>query len=315
MKLVAELSCNHNGSKERALETIRQLRADCVKFQVWTKPMAVSYQIEEGPWVGMDLVELYERAHTPPEWLPDLFHATIDCGMVPMATPFDLPAVDLLERLSCPMYKIASFEAVDLRLVEYAASTEKPIIISTGQVATHELRAAVWAARKYTNDITLLHCVSEYPTPLDQANLRTMHGLQLHFPFCKIGVSDHTRGPIVPIIAASMGASMIEKHVTLARDSLDAEFSLLPEEFNAMVKYCDDAAKVRGKIQFNEAGELRRSLYWARDVKAGTVVDQRHLKTARPNLGLSPIKIDKVLGQKLTKDAKQDQPVAMDDVL
>jgi N-acetylneuraminate synthase len=312
VKLIAEIGASHNGSLTRALETIRQVNADYVKFQTWSSDaMAVSHRLTEGPWAGYDLPDLYRKARTPWKWHRELFQTVEDCGMIPFSTPFDIPSVDFLEGLNCPMYKIASYELVDLRLVEYVAMTGKPIVMSCGQAARHEIRAAVWSAMKYTSDITLLHCVSEYPTPPSQANLKTMQGLKECFPYCAIGLSDHSMGPVVPLAATVLGASLIEKHVTLSRDGLDGGFAMLPEEFNVMAANCYDAAAVVGKIRFAEGGDLRRSLYFSQDLKAGTVLDHRHVKTARPNKGLSPVKIEKILGHELTEDVGADQAVKL----
>ena len=316
MKFVAELSCSHAGSFDTALEIINQLDpgvVDSVKFQTWEPDtMAVEYQIEDGPWAGMDLRELYREAYTPAEWLPDLFSATIAKGMSPIASVFDLDSLDRMESLSCPAYKIASFEAIDLQLVEAVAMTDKPMIISTGQSEKHEIRAAVMTALKWNNDITLLHCVSEYPTRTDEANLKTMEAMRGSFPYCKVGISDHSQGSVVPVVAAAMGATMIEKHVALDGLGLDCSFAMTPININSTAWMAKAAIQSIGTARFAEAGKLRRSLYFAQDLEAGTEIQGHHLMTRRPNLGLSPIKIDKVLGRVLREPVKKDQPVKLD---
>ncbi len=312
--IVAEISCGHRGSLDRARQTIHQVDADCIKFQLWTEPMAAPHVLTDGPWAGTDLVDLYDAARTPAYWLPELFDKVREKGSIPMATPFDLPAVDFLERLDCPIYKVASFELVDLKLVEFVAKTRKPIVLSTGQANLAEIRAAVWTAKKHTDDITLLHCVSQYPTQIEDANLKTMQGLKQHFPFCKIGLSDHSQGPWVALAATALGAEMIEKHVDLDRTSLDGAFAMTPSEFSNMAKGCREVKKALGEIRYSEGGELRRSLYWAEDIPQGTTVDHKHLKTLRPNLGLSPVLIDRVMGKKTTESVFHDQPVSLKSV-
>lgn len=313
MKFAAEISCSHQGDIEQAKQLIRDCTlADMVKFQTWTPDtMAIpGERIESGPWAGRELADLYREAYTPAEWLPDLFREAEEHGVTPFSTPFDRRSVELLEGLGCKAYKIASYELVDLQLIEAVAMTGKPLIFSTGQAEKFEIRAAVVTALKWNEDITLLHCVSEYPTPLESANLKTIQGLKEVFPYCKVGLSCHSTNPIVPVTAAVLGVDMIEMHV--GRGGLDADFALSPEQFGHMVASCRDAVAAVGEIQFATPDfPLRRSLYFAEDLKAGTEIQGKHIKTARPNLGLSPIKIDKVLGRKLNLDVTCDQPVEL----
>ena len=309
MMIVAEIGASHRGHPDNALELIRTcVQADAIKFQLWTEPMAVEHRLKSGPWENWDLRDLYTVAETKKEWLPDLFDSCRVRDLVPFCSPFDLGAVDFLEDLDCPMYKIASFELVDLQLVEYVAMTRKPIIISTGQADRHEIRAAVNTVRKWNDDLTLLHCVSQYPASLGDVNLITMKALKRHFE-CKVGISDHTEGSVVPIVAASMGADMIEKHVCLDNRGLDSGFAMLPRQFNEMAIQARHAREVMGKIKFGGDFELRRSLYFSQDLPAGTVINRSHIKTARPNKGLSPLQIEKILGRELTEDVWTDQPV------
>jgi N-acetylneuraminate synthase len=252
--------------------------------------MAVSHVLERGPWAGYNLINLYKKAHLPWDWHNTIFEACRIRNIVPFSTPFDLPSVDFLERLDCPMYKIASFELVDLRLVEYVAMTGKPIIMSTGQADTHEIRAAVNTAMKYNDDITLLHCVSQYPTGA-------------------YGLSDHSRGSQVAMMAATLGAKVIEKHIGLNGSGLDGKFSMRPYQFNKMAKKVRKVADIMGEVKFGGDTSLRRSLYFSANLPKGTRIDHRHIKTARPNNGLTPLKIDKVLGKRLTQDVIENQPV------
>lgn len=309
MFLIAELSCNHNGSLQRAFDTINLIVADAVKFQTWTPgTMAVPHEIKTGPWKGYNLPDLYKRAHTPWDWHMRLFEAVRENAMIPMSTPFDKPSVDFLEELECPIYKIASFELVDLPLISYVAQTGKPMIISTGMASTNEIRAAVKTAREHCTDLTLLHCVSEYPTPLENVNLKTMQALKRFN--CNIGLSDHSTGELVVLAATALGAQVIEKHVTLTKDGLDKDFSMLPADFNDMGHSIHQVETILGKIKFGGGDKyLRRSLYFNTDLKAGTTLKESHFKTARPALGLPPISIDKVLGKKLSKNVKENDPV------
>jgi N-acetylneuraminate synthase len=311
MFLIAELSCSHLGSIQRALDTIDILEGDAVKLQTWTPgTMAVPYKIKKGPWKGWDLPKLYERAHTPWDWHMRLFEKILTKGMVPISTPFDRESVDFLESLECPIYKIASYEMTDLRLISYVAQTGKPMIISTGMARTFEIRAAVKTAREYCRDLTLLHCVSEYPTSLEDVNLKTMPALKRFG--CNIGLSDHSVGSTVAIAAAALGAQVIEKHVGLSAEGFDKDFAMLPRAFNKM---CDDVRDVEtalGSIKFGQGDDsLRRSLYFARDLKAGDVIKDDDIITRRPNKGVSPINLNKVLGATLKENVSENDTVRL----
>jgi len=312
--IIAEVSANHGGSIERAFDIIdaaAEAGVDAIKFQTFTpEQMAVPYKIKTGPWAGRDMVDLYKEAQTPREWHERLFHHVRAWNLIPLSSPFSIEDVDFLEDLDCPMYKIASFELVDLPLVTKAAQTGKPLILSTGQAELHEIRAAVNTARQNgCKDLTLLHCISEYPTPMDQVNLNTMEGLRRFG--CKVGISDHTLGTTIPIAATALGAEVIEKHITIGK-GLDSAFSLNPDEFKAMVTACRDVSQALGKIQYYAKGgkeSLRRSLYYTQNLKAGTILENHHIKTARPNLGLSPLKLHQVIGKPLTQDVELNDPV------
>lgn len=317
MMIVAEMSSNHNGSIDRAfaiIEAASYAGATHVKFQTFTpKKMAVPYKIQSGVWKGRDLIDLYKQAHTPWGWHKELFEYSRMLGLIPFSSPFDSHGVEFLESLDCPIYKIASFELVDLQLVETIAKTKKPIIMSTGQAESHEIRAAVNTAKDNgCEDISLLHCVSSYPTEMKDVNLKTMNSLQKFG--CRVGISDHTLGTSIPIAATALGAEVIEKHITMKRSDggLDSSFSLEPDEFKAMVAACKDVSEALGEIRYYAKGQkesLRRSLYYAHDLKKGTVLESHHIKTCRPNLGLNPLRLDQTIGTKLTQDVRENEPV------
>jgi N-acetylneuraminate synthase len=310
MFLIAEIGASHNRKLRNVIRMIRETEADAIKLQTWSKDsMAVSHRLESGLWAGKNLVDLYRKAHLPWEWHATIFDACRIRNIVPFSSPFDIPSVDFLERLDCPMYKIASYELVDLRLVEYVAMTGKPMIMSCGQADTHEIRAAVNTAQKYCDDITLLHCVSQYPLDMSEVNLKTMNALK-RFD-CKIGLSDHTKGSQVAVMAATLGASVIEKHVGLNGSGLDGGFSMRCYQFNKMAAKVRAVERVMGEVKFGGDTELRRSLYFTANIPKGTRIDHRHLKTARPNKGLTPIKIDKIIGKRLNQDVAEDQAVML----
>lgn len=313
--IVAELSANHNGSIARAYDIIDAAHAagaDAIKFQTFDPAgMAIpGYKIKSGPWEGRELRNLYYEAHTPFCWHKSLFDYTRTIGIEPISSPFDLESLELLEGLGCTRYKIASFELVDLQLIEAVAKTGKPLIISTGMAELHEIRAAVNTARNNgCEDLTLLHCVSSYPTPLDQVNLRTMEALR-RFD-CKIGLSDHTLGTAVSVAATTLGADVIEKHLTLSRadGGLDSGFSIEPKEFKQLVDDCRAVSSAMGEIKFGGDASLRRSLYYSTDIPKGTKIKKSHLKTLRPALGASPLRIDQVIGQILKTNVRENDPV------
>lgn len=323
--IVAELSANHLGGFMRALKLIdaaKEAGADGVKFQTYDPDEMVGphdYVIPGGPWAGRKLIDLYREAMTPRKWHRDLFAYARALEIEPFSTPFSKADVDFLEGLGCARYKIASFELVDHGLIEYAAKTGKPLIISTGMATEEEVFYAANAATQAgCNDLTLLKCTSGYPAPLAEVNLATMPYLAT-FPRCTAyGVSDHTEGIAVPVAAVALGASMVEKHLTLARadGGPDASFSLEPAEFKEMVASCRAAALAVGRIQRldptpSEGAQraLRRSLYFSRDLQRGDIVKPGDLRTARPALGLEPRRTAEVLGRTLERDVKAGEPV------
>ena len=310
MLLVAEIGASHNGKLRNVLRLIRETEPDAIKIQTWYEDsMSVPYMLTSGPWEGRNLVDLYRKAKLPWEWHQEIFDYCRVRNIVPFSTPFDRQSVDFLERLDCEMYKVASFELVDLQLVDYIAQTGKPMIMSCGQADSHEIRAAVATVNKYHNDLTLLHCVSQYPTDLADVNLKTMNALSRFG--CQVGISDHSEGSLVPVVAATLGARVIEKHISLHNQGLDGPFSMKPSSFNNMAEKVRQVETVMGEVRFGGDFELRRSLYFAANLPAGTQIKPMHIKTARPNLGASPLEMEKVIGRSLSSDVEQDQPVKL----
>jgi pseudaminic acid synthase len=324
--LIAEMSGNHNGDIDRArrlIDAAREAGADAVKLQTYTADTITmdvdrpEFRLEGGLWAGRSLHELYREAHTPWEWHPALFEHARNVGIAIFSSPFDPTAIDFLEGLRAPAYKIASFELIDLPLIHKAAATGKPLIMSTGMASLGEIADAVATARDAGNDnIALLHCVSGYPTPVEDCDLRTIPHMAEAFGL-PVGLSDHTMGVAVPVAAVALGAIIVEKHFTLARSDggPDAAFSLEPAEFKAMVDACRVAHAALGSVSYtlkpSEAGgrTFRRSLYVNRDVSAGTVLTNDHIRSIRPGLGLAPKYLPDLLGRVATRDLKRGEPV------
>lgn len=319
--IVAEISANHLGSLERALEIVNAAAAagaDGVKVQAWTKGTMVldpDLVMHGGNWDGQRLARLYEEAYTPWEWFPEIFVRAKRLGLVPSASVFDTYALAMLEELACPVYKIASFEITDLRLIRAVAATGKPMVISTGMADRYEIQQAVDAAEGCAS-LTLLKCTSAYPADCSEVNLDAMQHMGTLFK-AHIGLSDHTRGTAVAIVAAAAGASMIEKHLTLSRadGGPDAAFSMEPHEFANMVYGCRQAVACWGQAKIGPTPSeepqlaLRRSLYFARDMEAGEVLDSGALVTARPAMGLSPHRFDSLIGKTMPRAVKRGDPV------
>lgn len=329
--IVAEMSGNHNGSLDRALALVdaaADAGADAIKIQTYTADtMTVDvkhprFQISAGHdlWGGDYLYQLFERAHTPWEWHAPIFDRARERGITPFSSPFDRTAVELLEKLDAPMYKIASSEITDLPLIRLAASTGKPIIISTGMATLHEITAAVEAAKGAgATDITVLSCTASYPAPPEETNLRRIPVLAeaLRLP---IGLSDHTMGIGVPIAAVAYGAVLIEKHFTLDRadGGVDSAFSLDQAELKLLVTESERAWQALGTTAIGpteaerESLRFRRSLYVVADVRAGDPVTPENVRSIRPTGGLEPDAIGTVLGRTFTADAAKGTPLTWD---
>jgi pseudaminic acid synthase len=329
--IVAEISGNHNGSLDRALDIVRAAAdagAGAVKLQTYTADTITldvdtpAFRLSEGHelWGGRRLYDLYLEAYTPWEWHQPVFDLAKELGLVAFSTPFDETAVEFLESLDVPLYKIASLEIVDTPLIELVAQTGKPMIISVGTASIGEVAAAVEAARRGgCTDLTLLACTSSYPAIPDDANLLRMPTMAKMFD-CKVGLSDHTMGIGVSVAAAALGATVIEKHVTLARadGGVDSAFSLEPHELAQLVTEVDAAVRALGSASVwatsaeTESLRLRPSLYVSRDVAAGELVTDENVRSVRPSGGLPPADLPKVLGRTFGRDATLGTPVSWD---
>ena len=329
--IIAEMSGNHNQSLNRAMKIVEAAKAagvDAVKLQTYTADtMTIDKRDgdffindEKSLWNGKSLYELYQQAYTPWEWQEKIFARCKELGIVCFSTPFDATAVDFLEGLSCPIYKIASFENIDLPLVRKIAKTGKPIIASTGMATFAEIDDLVHVARENgCSELTLLKCTSNYPATPDGSNLLTMQDMKRHFR-CDVGISDHTLGIGVAVAAVALGASVIEKHFTLSRSDggIDAAFSLEPSEMKQLVRECSAAKVALGTVfygmtqQEEESRKFRRSLYVVKDIKAGEVLTEENIRSIRPGFGLSPKYYDDVLGRQVRKDTVKGTALTWD---
>lgn len=319
--IIAELSANHNGSLERALQTIdaaHQAGADAIKLQTYTADTMTidcdreDFMIKGGLWDGYKLYDLYRWAETPFEWHQAMFEYARKLGITVFSTPFDESAVDLLEQLDAPAYKIASFENTDLHLIRYVAKTGKPMIMSTGMASEEEIAEAVDAARSAgCNELVLLHCISSYPAPMDQANIRQLAELGRRFDVVP-GLSDHTLGTTASVAAVALGACVIEKHFTLSRADKgpDSEFSIEPDELKRLCQDTRDAWQALGQVGYDrqpaEAGSkvFRRSIYFVRDLPAGSVIGPEDIRRIRPGMGLAPKYFGSLIGRRLKTDVR-----------
>lgn len=321
--LIAEMSGNHMGRVERALALIdaaADAGADAVKLQTYTADTITldhdgpEFRLEGAPWAGRTLHQLYQEAHTPWDWHPALFERARERGLTIFSSPFDETAIELLERLDAPAFKIASFEIVDLPLIRRAARSGKPLIISTGMASLGEIQAAIEAAGE--TPVALLHCVSGYPTPAEEMNLKTIPHLAEAFGV-PVGLSDHSLGIAVPVAAAALGATIIEKHLTLSRadGGVDHAFSLEPAEFKAMAEATRTAWTALGRVHYapepSEIGgrDFRRSLYVATDVPKGRILTGTEIRSIRPGKGLAPKHLPAVLGRRAARDLKRGEPL------
>jgi pseudaminic acid synthase len=326
--VIAELSANHLGSLERALAIIDAAAAagcDAIKLQTFTPDSMTlasttgDFQIADGPWQGRSLWDLYDEAHTPWEWHESLFLRAQAHRMIAFSTPFDAEAVERLETLGAPVYKIASFELVDLELIACVARTGKPMIMSTGMASDEEIGLALETARSAgAGGVALLHCVSGYPTPIEQTNLKRIDSLFDSWRADAVGISDHSPGAIVPIAAVGRGASIIEKHLTLARadGGPDAGFSLEPAEMAEVVRGCTLAWQALGDGSARrpkaEAGnrKFRRSLYAVTDIAEGEPLTRGNVRSIRPGFGLPPRELPVVLGKRARTAIARGTPLA-----
>ena len=327
--LIAELSANHNGSLERAKKLIDLAHgagADAVKIQTY-RPDTITLNVDTedfvnrgGLWDGRTLYELYEEAHLPWEWHEPLFRHARELGITIFSSPFDHTAVDLLESLGAPAYKIASFEAIDLPLIARVAKTGKPMIISTGMASLEEIAEAVACARGAgCRELVLLKCTSSYPATPEFTNVLTIPNMRSSFG-CEIGLSDHTLGVGCAAAAVAHGACVVEKHFTADRSEggVDSAFSMEPAEFRQLVDECTRAWESLGGISYGptpaERGSLkfRRSIYVAEDIRAGEVLTEKNIRCVRPGRGLPPKFYDLLLGRKAARDATKGTPMSWD---
>ena len=326
--IIAELSANHNQKFELAVETIKAAKnsgADAVKLQTYT-PNTITidcdieyFQIKHGTiWDGKTLYQLYKEAYTPWEWQPKLKQIAEEEGLICFSSPFDKTAVDFLEAMNVPAYKVASFEITDIPLIEYIASKGKPVIISTGIATLADIEEAVNACRRVgNNDIALLKCTSSYPAPIDEANLLTIAHLRDTFKVIP-GLSDHTLGRDAAIAAVALGARIIEKHFILNRKlgGPDAAFSMEPEEFKKMVTSIRNVEKALGSVNYQlslkveKSRVFARSLFIVKDVKADEIITEENVRSIRPGNGLHPRYYNEILGKKFRKDFKLGTPIS-----
>ncbi|ASY72499.1 hypothetical protein N181_31045 [Sinorhizobium fredii USDA 205] len=329
--IIAELSANHLGDIKRALEAI-DVAADCganaVKFQTYTPDTLTInvdneyFRINGGLWDGRTLYDLYSEAFTPYEWHEELFSHARKRSIIPLSTPFDETAVELLESLGTPAYKIASFEIVDLPLIASVARRGKPMIISTGMANLAEIQAAVATARQNgASDVALLHCTSAYPAPFSEARLRTIPHLAEAFQVVG-GLSDHTPGTATAVASVVLGARVIEKHFTLLRadGGPDSAFSLEPDELKRLVSDCRSAWEALGSVSYDLSGSergneiFRRSLFVVQPVKAGQPITETNVRSIRPGYGIPPKHLPSVIGRKAARDLERGEPLQWEDL-
>jgi len=329
--IIAELSANHNGSLETAIETIRAAKragANAIKFQTYTADTITidskkeDFLIKGTIWEGRNLHDLYSEAFTPWEWHEQLFAVAKEEGLECFSSPFDPTAVELMESLNVPAYKIASFEITDIPLIELVASKGKPIIISTGIAELEDIELAIDACERMGNeDIALLKCTSSYPAPIDEANMIMVKDFAERFNMI-VGLSDHTIGSTAPVVATCFGAKIIEKHFILDRSigGPDASFSMNESEFTEMVKAVREAEKAIGKVDYSltdkqkKGKDFSRSLYIVENVKSGEIITDKNIRSIRPGFGLHPRYYKDVLGKKANKDIERGERLKIEDL-
>jgi len=330
--VIAEMSANHNGDINNAYKIIEMAKAsgaDAVKLQTYTPDTLTidsklpDFQLTEGLWAGQSLYELYKGAFMPWEWHKHLFDYAKKIGITIFSSPFDNTAVDLLEDLNTPAYKIASFEAIDLPLIKCVAQTGKPMIISTGMADAQEIQEAIEAAREGgCKELAILHCVSGYPAPAADYNLRTLVDMQKRFGLIT-GLSDHTIDNTTAIASVALGASIIEKHVTLDRNGggPDDSFSLESEELKQLCVGAKTAWDALGQVDYGRKSseqanvKFRRSLYFVKDIKKGEVITAEHVRSIRPGYGLTPKYMEEILGKTVNSSVKRGTPVSINVIL
>jgi pseudaminic acid synthase len=327
--MIAELSANHNGKFENAIRLIEEAKkagSDAIKLQTY-KPETITlkadsedFKIRGGLWDGRTLYDLYEEAHMPWDWHQPLFSHARELGITIFSSPFDTTAVDLLEDLNAPAYKIASFEAVDLPLIKYVASTGKPMIISTGMANSEEIAEAIEAAHEGgCDELAVLHCVSGYPAPASDYNLRTISDMIKQFGLVT-GLSDHTVDNTTAIASIALGASIIEKHFTLDRNGggPDDSFSIEPNELAELCKFANSAWSAMGRVDYGRKSsektnvKFRRSIYFVRNLKAGDVISSEDIRSVRPGFGLPPKHFQEIIGRQVVHDVYFGMPVIWD---
>lgn len=327
--IIAELSANHNGSKQVALDSIRAAKkagADAIKIQTYTADTLTlnctkpDFMLGKGLWEGENYYSLYKKAYTPWEWHKEIFHVASEEGLACFSTPFDKTAVDFLEDLHNPIYKIASFEITDIPLIKYIASKHKPIILSTGIAMEEDIQLALDIIYAEDNhDVTLLKCTSAYPAPIEDANLLTIPDMKRRFGV-KVGLSDHTMGSTVPMAAVALGAEVVEKHFILDRSigGPDAAFSMQADEFAQMVQDIRNVEKALGSVYYPtdpskiKGREFSRSLYVAEDMKAGDFINERNIRSVRPGYGLHPKYLPELIGKRVNRDLEKGIRFSLD---
>lgn len=327
--IIAEVSANHNGSLQRAKDTIKAAQdagVDAVKIQTYTPDTMTidapghDFKVQSGLWENRTLFDLYSEAYTPFEWHEELFSYAKQLGITLFSSPFDETAVDLLESLDAPAYKIASFEIVDLPLIAYIAKLGKPMLMSTGMATPEEIREALDCAKKNgCNQVALFHCISSYPAPLEVANVKAMAFLRQEFNV-EVGLSDHTTGNTASIVATSLGATVIEKHFTLSRKEggVDSAFSLEPQEMQKLVEDTRAAHSALGSGTLHRTEQelgnriFRRSLYFVQDVEAGEKITNKHVRRIRPGFGLAPKYYHDVIGSICKRGATRGERVTLE---
>lgn len=328
--IVAELSANHNHDYNLAVKTIEAMAesgADAVKFQTYTADsLTLNANTKyfapktSGLWKGMTLYEIYQKGSLPYEWQPKLKRIANDLGLICFSTPFDKEGVDFMEKMDMPIYKIASAEITDVNLIEYAAKKHKPMVISTGMATIEDIELAVKTCRDVgNNDITLLKCTSEYPAPIEKANLLSIDDLRTRF-CVNVGLSDHSLSNLVPIVAVAKGATLIEKHFIFDRSlgGIDSAFSLDKNEFSLMVQKIRDVEKILGTIEYSKLEDVelrRRSLFVVSDMRKGDVITEDNVKSVRPGNGLHPKYFKEIIGKRINTEINKGNPLFYKDII